>query len=239
MARLRQLRSEQSGFSLPELITAMAIGMVVLLAAFMLLDRAVSGSTKLADRQEAVQRGRLAMELVTRQLRSEVCLGAAQPILAGTDDSVTFYANLSSNPNAADKRTLRYVTSEKRLYEDVYTGTGTFPILNFPSTPTRSRELLKPVVPTTEKVGSTMVARPIFRYYKYANGTTTGALQQLSTPLSGLDAPEVVMVNVAFAAVPVRRVERTTDVLDATTFESNVYVRLADPAKPAEGPTCL
>jgi prepilin-type N-terminal cleavage/methylation domain-containing protein len=238
-ARLRQLRSEESGFTLPELITAMAIGMVVLLAAFMLLDRAVAGSTKLSDRQEAVQRGRLAMELVSRQLRSQVCLGEAQPILAGTDDSVTFYANLSSSPNSAEKRTLRYVASEKRLYEDVYTGSGTFPSLSFPSTPTRSQELLRPVVPTQEKVGSTMVARPIFRYYKYATGTTTGALQQLTTPLSGLDAPEVIMVNVAFATLPVRLVERTTDVLDATTFESNVYVRLADPAKPTEGPTCL
>ena len=118
-ARLRQLRSDQSGFTLPELITAMGIGLVVLLAAFMLLDRAVSGSTRLADRQEAVQRGRLAMELITRQLRSQVCIGEAQPILAADDNSVRFYANLSSNPNTAQQRRLRYVAAEKRLYEDI------------------------------------------------------------------------------------------------------------------------
>jgi prepilin-type N-terminal cleavage/methylation domain-containing protein len=238
-SRLRQLRSDESGFTLPELITAMGIGLIVLLAAFMLLDRAVSSSTKLADRQEGVQRGRIAMELVTRQLRSQVCLADSQPILAGDDSSVTFYANLSSNPNAAEKRSLRYVASEKRLYEDVYTGTGTFPSLSFPSTPTRAKVLAHPLVPTTEKVGSAQVARPIFRYYKYVAATTTGQLQQLTTPLSALDAPEVVMVNVAFAALPIRKVERTTDVIDGTTFESNVYVRLADPTKPTEGPTCL
>ena len=237
--RLRQLRSDQSGFTLPELITAMGIGLIVLLAAFMLLDRAVSGSTRLADRQEAVQRGRLTMELITRQLRSQVCLGQAQPILAGDDNSVTFYSNLSSNPNSAQKRSLRYVAAEKRLYEDVYNGTGTFPSLTFPASPSQSREMLKPMTQTTEKVGSAFVIRPIFRYYRYVNNTTTGALQLLTTPLSAADAPDVVMINVAFATLPRRLVERTTDSIDATTFDANVYVRLADPTKPTEGPQCL
>ena len=194
--RLRQLRSDQSGFTLPELITAMGIGLIVLLAAFMLLDRAVSGSTRLADRQEAVQRGRLTMELITRQLRSQVCLGQAQPILAGDDNSVTFYSNLSSNPNSAQKRSLRYVAAEKRLYEDVDNGTGTFPSLTVPAAPSQSREMLKPMTQTTEKVGSAFVIRPIFRYYKYVNNTTTGALQLLTTPLSAADAPDVVMITV-------------------------------------------
>jgi prepilin-type N-terminal cleavage/methylation domain-containing protein len=48
--RLRQLHAEQSGFTLPELLTSILIGMIVLMAAFMLLDRAVSGSAQIADR---------------------------------------------------------------------------------------------------------------------------------------------------------------------------------------------
>jgi prepilin-type N-terminal cleavage/methylation domain-containing protein len=233
--RLQSLRSDESGFTLPELLTAMVIGMVVLLAAFMLLDRAVSTSAKLSDRQDSTQRGRLAMEIVSRELRSQVCLGDGQPITAGNDTSVTFYANLSSSSNAADKRALRYVASEKRLYEDVYTGTGTFPTLAFPATPTRTRELLNPV----QSVVDATVTRPMFRYYKYKVGGTPGELQQLTSPLSAIDAPDVVMIKVAFAALPQRKVERTTDVADATTFESDVYVRLADPTQPAEGPRCL
>jgi type II secretory pathway component PulJ len=234
-AQLRRLRSDQSGFTLPELITAMGIGMVVLLAAFMLLDRAVSTSSELSDRQDSTQRGRLAMELVTRELRSQVCLGDGQPITAGDDNSVTFYANLSSSSNAADKRALRYVASEKRLYEDVYNGTGTFPTLAFPATPTRTRELLNPVQPVVDGT----VTRPMFRYYKYKIGGTPGELQQLTSPLSAIDAPDVVMIKVAFAALPQRKVERTTDVADATTFESDVYVRLADPTKPLDAPRCI
>jgi prepilin-type N-terminal cleavage/methylation domain-containing protein len=237
--RLRRLHSDQSGFTLPELLTAMGIGVVLLLAAFMLLDRAVSGSATISARQDAVQRGRLAMELITRQLRSQVCLGETRPIVAGSGDSVTFYTNLSGNPNAAQKRTLRYVASEKRLYEDIYEGSGTFPALTFPASPTRSRELLKPVVEATETVGSTTVNRPFFRYFRYAPGVnTTGALQQLNVPLSATDAPEVALVNIAFSSRPTRKVERDSDSIDATTFVSDVYIRLADPTKPAEGPAC-
>ena len=237
--RLRRLHSEESGFTLPELLTAIVIGMVVLMAAFMLLDRTVASTARVSDRQEAVQRGRLTMELITRQLRSEVCLADDTPILAGDDNSVTFYANLSSNPNSAQKRALRYVAAEKRIYEDVYTGTGTYPALTFPASPTTSKELLRPVAQADEKVGSTMVPRPIFRYYRYTPGTTTGALQQVTAPLTATTAPTVVMINVAFAALPVKKVERASDVKDGTTFASDVFVRLADPTKPTEGPACL
>jgi prepilin-type N-terminal cleavage/methylation domain-containing protein len=241
--RLRRLHSDESGFTLPELLTAIVIGLVVLMAAFMLLDRTVASTARISDRQEAVQRGRLTMELMTRQLRSQVCLADDTPILAGDDNSVTFYANLSSNPNTAQKRALRYVASEKRIYEDVYNGTGTYPALTFPSSPTTSKELLRPVAQANEKVGSTMVARPIFRYYRYKTptppATPKGDLEQLTTPLTATTASQVVVINIAFATLPIRKVERTTDVKDATTFASDVYVRLADPTKPTEGPACL
>jgi hypothetical protein len=236
MRRLvKRLRSDESGFTLPELITAMGIGMVVILAAFMLLDRAVSGSSKLVDRQDASQRGRLAMELITRQLRSQVCLGDGQPITAGNENGLTFYANLSTNADAAERRTLRYIVAEKAIYEDLYTGAGTFPDLTFSSSPTRTRLLVRPVVPAKDGT----VARPMFRYYKYRIGGTPGELTQLASPLSAADAPEVVMIKVAFQSLPTRKVERDADVENATTFESDIYVRLADPTQPAEGPRCL
>lgn len=238
--RLRQLHAEQSGFTLPELLTSIFIGLIVLMAAFMLLDRAVTGSAQIADREDASQRGRVAMEEITQRLRSEVCLGDAQPIVAGTDSSVTFYTNLSSNPSAAQKRTLRYVAAEKRLYEDIYTGTGTFPALTFPATPNTTRELVRPIVQATKKSGSTTTTLPFFSYWRYTANTTTGALTQLATPLSATDAPDVVMVSVAFRALPIRKVEQTSD--DAafgSTFEGQAYVRIADPTNPSEGPSCL
>jgi hypothetical protein len=209
------------------------------MAAAMLFDRAVSGSTQIGERQEAVQTGRLGMEQITQRLRAQTCLNTTPPVVAGDDNSVTFYSNLTSDPKAIQKRTLRYVAAEKRLYEDVVIGTGTFPALVFTGT-TATRQLVRPIVQATKKVGSTTTTLPIFRYWKYVPGTTTGALQQpsLTTPLSAADAPEVAVISVAFAALPVHKVERATDTKDGSTFESDVYVRLADPTNPTEGPAC-
>ncbi len=54
---------------------------------------------QIADRQDAVQRGRFAMETITRTLRSQVCLGeTTEPITAGNDNGVTFYAEPERQP---------------------------------------------------------------------------------------------------------------------------------------------
>ena len=53
----------------------MTIGLVLLMAAFLLLDRATAVSQEIANRQDALQRGRGAMEAIVRDLRSQVCLG--------------------------------------------------------------------------------------------------------------------------------------------------------------------
>lgn len=233
-ARLRQLHADQSGFSLPELITAMALGMVVLLAAALLLDTSVSKSNQIADRQEANQRGRLAMELVTRDLRSQVCLKDQRPIALGEDQRVSFYASLSNNPDSVDLRTIRYVAATKRIEEDIVPGVGTFPDLTFPG-PLQQRLLLEGAQPVKDGT----IDRPIFRYYGYLTGGAPGALQALTTPLSATDKQRVVVIKIAFIALPTRGLAQNTTARDSTTFESDVYVRLADPTKPLDGPRCI
>lgn len=212
----------------------MALGMVVLLAAALLLDTSVSKSNQVADRQDANQRGRIAMERVTRDLRSQVCLKDQRPITVGEDQRVSFYATLSTDPDTVDIRTIRYVAATKRIEEDITTGVGTFPDLTFPG-PTRSELVLEGALPV--KDGST--DRPIFRYYGYLSGGTAGALQLLPTPLSATDKQRVVVIKIAFVALPTRGLAQNTTARDATTFESDVYVRLADPTKPLDGPRCI
>jgi prepilin-type N-terminal cleavage/methylation domain-containing protein len=235
IARLRHLRSDESGFTLPELLTAMGVGLIVLLAAAMVLDSSVSTSNEIADRQDAVQRGRLSMEVVTRELRSQVCLKDARPITYGDDYTVSFYANLSNDSDKADLRTLRYEAGEKRLYEDIYEGIGTFPDLTFPASHMSTRHIVSAIVPVKDGPDT----RPMFRYYRYVVGGTPGQLQELNTPLSTSDEQRVVLIKAAFVALPERTAEFAGADQDATTFETDVYVRLADPTKPAEGPRCL
>jgi type II secretory pathway pseudopilin PulG len=232
--RLRQLHAQQGGFSLPELITAMGLGIVVLLAAAFLLDNSVSKSNQIADRQEANQRGRIAMELISRDVRSQVCLKDQSPITIGEDQRIAFYASLSTNPDTADLRTIRYDTTTKKIIEDVVAGAGTFPDLTFTSAATQ-RMLLEGTQPIVDGV----TTRPIFRYYGYLSSGTGGQLQQLATPLSAANKQRVVLIKVGFVVLPTRTLVLNTTARDSTTFETDVYVRLADPTKPLDGPRCI
>jgi Tfp pilus assembly protein PilW len=234
---LSRLRAEQAGMTLVELTAGMAIGLVVTFASLGILQRATTASNEIVDRQDAIQRGRLAMELMTRQLRSQVCLGeSAEPISYGDGTTVTFFADLSDGTQNVAKRTLTYVaaagTTPGRIREDVHPGSGSYPNLTFSDTPMTSKVLLNRTKPTVVSG----VEQPLLRYYAFQPGSPTGDLQELVTPLSATDASRTVMVRIAFVAMPERTKPRD---LDATTLQNDVYVRLADPTRPLEGPRCL
>jgi prepilin-type N-terminal cleavage/methylation domain-containing protein len=239
-SRVPSLQSDESGFTLVELLAAMAIGLIVLMGGFLLLDRATSASTEIADRQDAVQRGRMAMERITRQLRSQVCLGdETEPITYGDDNQVVFYADLgagSLSGDSVEQRRLSYVeaSGEARIIEDIFARTsGTYPDLTFSSLPTESDVLLRKAA----RLVDDGVDRPFLRYYGFVQEDgDPGELERLSTPLSADDASRTVMIRVGFAALPDRVRPRDRD---ATGMETDVYVRLADPSKPLEGPRCL
>ena len=181
MTRLaRRLRRDESGFTLVELLMAMTIGMLLLFASLMLLDHSTALTKQITDRQDAVQRGRQAMELMVRDLRSQVCLGdETEPITVARDDRVTFYADLSDGTTDVQQRTIRYDAATKRLIEDIHVGTGTYPDLVYPAAPTRSRVLLANVEPVVDAG----VPRPILRFYAFRDGGTPGDFEQLATPL--------------------------------------------------------
>jgi type II secretory pathway pseudopilin PulG len=234
--RLRTLGPDQSGFTLTELLTAMSIGIVLLIAAFTLLDRASSASQEIIDRQDAVQRGRQAMELTVRQLRSQVCLGdEEEPITWATGNVVTFYADLSNGSKNIQRRTIHYDAAKKSLIEQIFPGDGEYPVLTFSNTPAVERVLASRVEPIRDAGGP----RDIFRFYGFKLGGAPGELVQLTNGGNDLTADQkasVALVKVGFVVLPDR--ERPRD-RDALTMESDIYVRIADPSRPAEGPACI
>ncbi|HEY1273804.1 MAG TPA: prepilin-type N-terminal cleavage/methylation domain-containing protein [Thermoleophilaceae bacterium] len=233
MERVRRRPSGQSGFTLIELLSGMMIGLIVLMAAFTLIDHATSASEAIANRQDAVQRGRMAMERVTRQLRSQVCLGEeTEPITAGDANSVTFFADLSDGSKNVQQRVLTFSPTAKTITEQSWPGVGTYPQLTFPGPPNPPNVLLR----QAQQVTVNGVPQPIFRFFAFKVGGVAGDMEELPVPLSPTDASRTIMVKVSFVALPDRI--RPKD-LESTTFFSDVYVRLADPTKPAEGPRCL
>jgi type II secretory pathway pseudopilin PulG len=236
-ARAHRIGVQQSGTTLIELMVGMSIALVVTFASFAVLGRATTASNEIADRQDAIQRGRQAMELMTRQLRSQVCLGeTAEPISYGDATTITFYADLSDGSEPVTRRTLRFTPASGsrpgQIREDVFAGAGQYPDLEFGATPTTSRVLIGGAQP----VESADQPQPIFRYFAFQPGSPTGDLQALPTPLSPEDASRTVMVRIEFVSMPERA--RPQDA-DATTLQDSVYVRLADPTQPLEGPRCI
>ena len=229
-------RSGEGGYTLIEILIGMTVGLFVIMASWAVLDRATVASHEIADRQEAVQRGRQAMELITRQLRSQVCLGeSAEPISFGDGDTITFYADLSDGSQNVARRTIAFEAPQDQpalIREEVYPGFGTYPELTFQATPETSRALIEGVA----RAQSGGVDQPAFRYYAFQPGSPTGDLEELATPLSATDASRTVMVRIAFVSLPDRTRPRD---MDATTLQDDVYVRLADPTRPLEGPRCL
>jgi prepilin-type N-terminal cleavage/methylation domain-containing protein len=226
--------SDERGFSLTELLVAMFIGMIILLAAFMLLDRSFSASGQVADRSEALQRGRLAMDLITRQLRSQVCVGNTVPIVSGTDNAVTFYADMSDGSTPIKKRTLSYDTITDTITESVVPGAGTYPALTFTGAAT-SVPLLTKVDQIVDGTPPT-TPRPIFRYYGYTVGGTSGALDPLSTPLSAASLSRVALIKVGFRSFAARTVMNDKD---SAVLEDDVYVRVLTATDFQNGPRCI
>ncbi len=179
-----------------------------------------------------MQRGRQALELMTRQLRSQVCLGdTTEPITYGDGNAVRFYADLSDGSRNVQLRELKYDPAAKTITESAWTGVGTYPTLTFGGAPTTRTLLTK-----AGRMVEDTVTRPIFRYFAFKTGGAPGDMEELAVPLNSDDASRTVMIKVAVFAMPDRFAPADRD---STSLQSDIYVRLADPSRPTEGPRCL
>jgi prepilin-type N-terminal cleavage/methylation domain-containing protein len=221
-----RLRS-QAGVTLIELLVAMSIGLVTVFAAIALLETSSKQSIAVAARVNATQRGRITMDTITRELRSQVCYSPVVPALvSATDDSVKFHADLSDGTRPIEQRELVFDPTAQTIVERTWAGVGT-PI-TFP-TMTKSRQLLSDV---TRRAAPNA---PIFRYYAYTTATPPRPdTVPLPTPLSATDLARVAKVDIGYTTLP----PKGGTAGSAVTLQNEIYVRVADPNDPAPTPTC-
>jgi prepilin-type N-terminal cleavage/methylation domain-containing protein len=220
---------DESGFTLIELLMAMAIGVVVLFASFMLVDASAPLAQKTQDRVDAAQRGRLAMEIIGAELRSQVCMpGAVPPIMPTVSDSsnVWFYGNNQDQDSLPQKHHI-YIQGTA-LKEDTWQGTGSvsnviFPVNALPTT----RTLVDPV--------GLVPGVALFRFYGFDANLPASVNQSIVAPVSVLDSRRVVQVNVSFVARPTGA--KAASGRDST-FQQAVFFRTADPTDPIKGAKC-
>jgi prepilin-type N-terminal cleavage/methylation domain-containing protein len=244
---LRRLRTEDDGFSLIELLTAMVIGGVVLAALMSVVQRAVSSTTQTSDRVEALQRGRQAMDRVTTLLNSQLCLvkksdtttTGTPPIIVGDVNQIAFYATLGTVDTVPTLYRLTYNPATKRLTEDRYAPNTqgpdpTYP--GYPNAPNVSRVIGTNIVPDNNK------STGLFSYYQFitTEGPTLGRVDEvnpLTTPLNDAGKAAAVRVKVAFATQPTHTGGSAIDVR-GTRLEGIGLVGSANPGEPTKGVNC-
>jgi hypothetical protein len=220
---------DERGFTIVELLVALTAGIAVLFGLLGLLDTSTHLSATTADRVETTARARLTMDLLTRQVRSQLCLGTDLPALtAATPTSMTFYGSLApeASPLVVQRRTLTYDPVLKRIVESVWTGAGARPNITF-TTPPQVGVIAQNVVPDG--------ATPIFQYYRFqvpAGGGTARPALITTTPLGPDDLARTVQVG--FDLVALGRFAKTR-----VAVTNQVYVRTSNPTNPDNSPLCL
>jgi type II secretory pathway component PulJ len=221
MTRLQGLPAE-GGFTLVEMLVACVVGMIVMLASFALMDMSNGLSRTVLDRSDSTERARNAMEQITRELRSQVCLKPGSPAISdGQNSSVTFYT-FTGDPTASyipERHTITYAPATRSLTDSVFSGTGTPPDTTYPATATRTGTLVTNVDP--------VAGQPIFSYYTWPASGTVFPSVLLPTPLSATDAGRAVRVQVQFKVTP--NGNSTQRAKQATTIQNDVFARTADP----------
>lgn len=242
---MRRVGADQRGFTLVELMSTISIGMIILLAAWAIIDRSASAADSVSDRVNTTQRGRIAMEDITGLLRSQVCLpedvsdttldDSKTALISATGNDVTFYTDFGGENPLPDRRKISY--SSGTITETLWRPTGTAPDWVYPASPTRTRKLGTGLAPA--QVNG--VDQPVFRYYAYNTAQPPEPNLALTAPLSTLDLSRTVKIDISFASKPERK--RHDDV--ASTQEATVFVRGARQSdfstNPPEygGPPCM
>jgi hypothetical protein len=240
MSRLRN----EDGFTLMEVVTSMTVGLVMLGAILGLLESTVRLNTGVMAKTDAMQRGRLGMDQLTQQLRSQVCLDwDNSAIIQGSDAStVSFYADFSAGGRPPVKRTLRFDTTSRRITSQLFSAPTPTPNpltpASYPTLPEATNVVLDEISPalnldTTDPADTV----PFLRYFAYeeqADGVLR-AEKELTPPLDKAEAARAARVEIAF----VSHATGSQDRGKAVVLTDQVMARHSDPNLAVPDPKCV
>jgi prepilin-type N-terminal cleavage/methylation domain-containing protein len=236
--------SGDAGFTLVELLVAMAAGVVVIFGAMTIMIVSLHLTSTVSDRVLATAEGRTAMEQLLQELNSGCLANDISPVQAVTGAGITpaaqsdathlvFVTGLGQSSTATPTEHVIAIQNGA-LIDTSYAGTGgSPPALNIPptwtfsATPTRRTTLL-------ENVAQVNGTTPLFQYYSYANAANPNTNSLLNAvplspmPLTTSAAPTVAQINIAWQAGPS---DGRTDASRVTVMNDSVVFRLT-PASP-------
>jgi prepilin-type N-terminal cleavage/methylation domain-containing protein len=227
------LRHER-GFTLPEVLVALTIGLILSIAAFSLVEFVMKRAGDVAARVDTSQRARTAMDQITRQLRGQVCLSTdVNPIVAGDGDSAEFYVDFGdqSDPNVPPERhLLKFDSTKQTITETTYTGTS-----NGASPPVFTYDTSKPMRVRTLLTNVTRYnGTPIFQYYGFNAASPPRPDLSLGSSIDASNLDKVARIDVTFKAFAAGKTASTVSIV----MQDQVFVRQADPNSLTPDPVC-
>jgi Tfp pilus assembly protein PilW len=238
---------EERGVTLVEVLVALVTGIVVLGAAYSILEVSLHQSARLVDYAQTAQVGRTAMTQIVDELHSACISEGFKPVQAGSGESKLVFVNAyseeakigtsetKSGKTTWNARKDEVLWSGEKLTDKTYQSSGgSWPEFTFAVSPTPAggtqlaERVTKAEIENTETKAKE--SPPVFRYYDYATKPATQATEPLSTltavtpPAAGFskeEAEKVAAVQVSFRTSPTsgsKQADRRTDLTNQVTF---------------------
>lgn len=225
LRRLRRLRREQGGYSLPELSVAIIVGTAVLGGLFTLINFSVRSNARTTGRVAVDQVARPAMQRIVDELHSACIYPGLAPVQPGSTGSQISFISASgsaANPVPTLHRITLSPTPTGKLTDVGFALTGTAPNWTPTSTVTSQYTILN----RATQINATTT--PVFRYYKYVNGaiSTTPLPAPVGTGLTVENAKLVVQVTVSFVT-SLSQGAQAVDSEHSATLSESVLLRFS------------
>ncbi len=252
----RSCARDERGFTLVEMLVAIATGIVVTLALFAILDLSLRQSGRLNDVAQATQLGRVTMTKIVDELHSACLSPGFLPVQEKSTATNLWFVNAYSNeaviPNAKEakvagtgayKHDIVWAKEGSKetgtLTDYSYASTGG-ELPNFAWSPSASPAGGTRIGEKISKTGNT----PIFRYYEYSlvnNGTSEtpeGSLTLMpEKEFTKAEAEKAASVIISFKTAPADKGSTATDTsLDLTSQVTFAFTVPQSEAKAASTP---
>jgi hypothetical protein len=194
---LNRLRSEDSGYTLVELLVATVMALVVTFGAYMILQFTTEDIARQTSRVHVSQNGRVQLERIMEHLHSACVAALVTPVLAKSSGTVLRFISEASEGPSVSKATLHKITftpasgkTEGTLVETSWKSTEASQppnyVFNEAETP-QTTLLLKGVSQTELTTEGKTETLPVFRYYRYyREGDPSAVFGELDpTPIAG------------------------------------------------------
>lgn len=233
-AGLRLRLAREAGFTLIELLVAMSIGLVIIFAAFALIDLGTRVSSQVTDRVSATTQGRAAMEDLVQELNSGCVTSDISPIQASTTGvgvspavnsdatHLVFVDGLGQSGTLGQDGSIKPVlhvvslNANGSLTDTSYAyAAGSYPTLQtaatwtFSTTAIGTHVLLRHV--SQQQSGGATI--PMFQYYSYSNPSNTTAQSLIgASPITSFPLNATWPITAANAAASIAQVDITWQV---------------------------